>query len=59
MKTGPACTKRRYRNEIAARLALAKIQRQDKPGHQESRAYSCERCRGWHLTSKDHRGPHS
>lgn len=53
------CSKVKYRDEIAAKLALVKIQRQDKPGHQESRVYQCERCRKWHTTSKEFREPHS
>lgn len=42
----------RYRDEVAAGLALATLQRQDKDGHTEQRAYRCPACRGWHLTSK-------
>ena len=46
------CRKIRYRDEIAANLALAKLQRQGKAGHDETRAYRCEKCGGWHLTSQ-------
>lgn len=46
------CRKIRYRDEIAANLALAKLQRQGKTGHDETRAYRCEKCGGWHLTSQ-------
>lgn len=46
------CRKLRYRDEIAANLALATLQRQGKTGHHETRTYRCEKCRGWHLTSK-------
>lgn len=49
---GRKCVKIRYRDEIAAKLALAKLGRQDKPGHTEARAYPCPACRGWHLTSQ-------
>lgn len=47
------CVKVRYRDRIAAQLALAKIERQDKAGRPktESRIYRCERCGSWHLTS--------
>jgi len=47
-----SCRKARYRDEIAAKLALAKVQRQDKPGHTERSAYRCPDCNRWHLTSK-------
>ena len=47
------CTKKRYRDEIAAKLAVAKLRNQDKPGHPERRAYRCPACRGWHLTSNN------
>jgi len=47
------CFKVRYRDEIAAKLALATIQNQDKASRPkaERRAYFCPDCRGWHLTS--------
>ena len=49
---GQACGKRRYRDEAASDLALARIRdagdvREKTP----QRAYRCPRCRGWHLTS--------
>ncbi|MFI8962091.1 hypothetical protein ACIGO8_08240 [Streptomyces sp. NPDC053493] len=43
--------KARYRDEVAAKLALARID----TGHgnrRERRAYRCPHCRGWHLTSR-------
>lgn len=46
----------RYRDEVAAKWALAKLQMQDKPrpkGKVEKAAYACSRCRGWHLTSQE------
>lgn len=48
------CTKpgSTYRDKVAALMALAKLQRQDKPGHSERRAYCCHLCHKWHLTSK-------
>jgi len=47
------CFKFRYRDEIAAKLALATIKNQDRASRPktERRAYSCPECRGWHLTS--------
>lgn len=46
--------KTRYRDEIGAKLALARIQHKDSSGRakQERRVYLCPLCRGWHLTSK-------
>lgn len=52
MKPGCPSSKRRYRDEIAAKLALAELDRKDKAGHTERRAYRCPQCGGWHLTSK-------
>lgn len=48
-KTG----KRRYRDRIAAQLALATLKKDDREGHTEERAYSCPYCGGWHLTSEE------
>lgn len=50
------CGKVRYRDEIAAKLALSRLLYQDKPGHTERRAYRCKGpkgCGGWHLTSAE------
>ncbi|MFJ6239814.1 hypothetical protein ACIQH0_37810 [Streptomyces griseus] len=41
--------KRRYRNRLDARIALANTRRRDRG---EKRAYQCPGCHGWHLTSK-------
>ncbi|WP_186343712.1 hypothetical protein [Streptomyces sp. CFMR 7] len=41
--------KRRYRNRLDARIALANTRRRD---HGEKRVYQCPGCHGWHLTSK-------
>ncbi len=49
-KTG----KRRYRDEIAAKLAMASAAR---AGRDEKRAYKCGICRGWHVTSKEAKSP--
>lgn len=50
------CRKRRYRDEIGAKLALATIARIDrtKQGHEakECRYYACDACGGYHLTSQ-------
>ena len=54
-RRAPAATcrtgKARYRDGVAAKLALARID----PGdgrRRERRAYRCPHCRGWHLTSR-------
>lgn len=49
-----SCTKHRYRDQIAAKLALAKVRSQDKSHRPktEQRAYRCPECKGWHLTSR-------
>ena len=46
------CTKRRFRDEVAAKLALAVITRKDNTarGEREQRAYYCKKCRAHHLT---------
>ena len=48
------CRKRSFRDEVAAKLALATIARKDNTARrkQERRAYRCERCGTWHLTSR-------
>lgn len=52
-RTSGRCTtgKHRYRDRIAALLALAGIDNLD-PKRRERRAYRCPVCRGWHLTSQ-------
>lgn len=47
------CKKRKYRDELGAKIALAKIINSANSMHEEKRHYYCPRCRGWHLTSKD------
>ena len=42
----------RYRDELAAKLALASLHREDNPEHTERTCYQCEWCGGWHLTSR-------
>ncbi|WP_144722219.1 hypothetical protein [Cellulosimicrobium sp. TH-20] len=53
------CRKRRYVDEVAARLTLATIHRVDSSRRPtiETRPYFCPRCRGWHLTSEPERTP--
>lgn len=56
-RKGVACptpTKVAYRRHIDAKLALMKLNWQDKEGHHETRAYRCA-CRRWHLTSREER----
>jgi hypothetical protein len=49
----------RYPDRIAALLALAEVQNQDKSWRPklERRAYRCSQCGGWHLTSLQHWHP--
>lgn len=44
----------RFRDKLAAQIELAGAVRRDKG---EQRAYRCEFCRGWHLTSQSKRRP--
>lgn len=46
------CGKFRYRDEQAATEALLKAWRSMSPRRRELRAYQCDRCDGWHLTSQ-------
>lgn len=48
------CRKRRYRDFIAADLALAEVQAKDRADRPktEKRVYLCPNCNGWHLTSR-------
>jgi uncharacterized protein with PIN domain len=45
------CVKVRYRDRIAALLALTRTSDERRP-KAERRAYRCPYCRGWHLTSQ-------
>ena len=47
------CSKRRYSDEITAKLELARFQRIDDPTRSKTpcRVYHCPDCGGWHLTS--------
>ncbi|GAB3601106.1 hypothetical protein GCM10027586_03820 [Kineococcus gypseus] len=42
----------RYRDRIAAELALLNAHRSSAARRNEVRVYQCEKCRGWHLTSR-------
>ena len=48
------CHKKGFKDEISARLALAKIKNKDdsKRHKQETRVYYCKQCKRYHLTSK-------
>jgi hypothetical protein len=46
------CSKKRYRDEIGARFALAMLRHRGHHGHTEASVYRCQACKGWHLTSK-------
>ena len=43
------CTKRKYKNERAAKAILSTLK---KKGREEIRYYVCRYCNKWHLTSK-------
>lgn len=49
MTAACATGKRRYRNRLDAKIALTDTRRRDR---RETRAYRCNTCRGWHLTSQ-------
>lgn len=45
--------KKRYHDEIAAKIALAKARRMSGSSTRDERKiYRCPWCRGWHLTKK-------
>jgi hypothetical protein len=47
------CKKRKYRDEIAAKLVMADTARKDhRREKNEIRTYYCRYCRGYHLTSQ-------
>ena len=51
------CTKKKFRDEIAAKMTLARIQRIDNPKREtdERRTYFHAACKAWHLTSQPQR----
>lgn len=54
MADADICTKRRFRDRIAATMALMKNQRS--PSYMDTRCevrcYRCPKCGAWHLTSR-------
>lgn len=46
------CRKRKFRDRIAALVALAEVRRHGSDRHTERSAYRCPKCNAWHLTSK-------
>lgn len=47
-----ACQKNPYPTHFLALRALQAILAEEKPGKQPVRAYPCQHCHEWHLTSK-------
>ncbi|AOZ63843.1 hypothetical protein SEA_WEASELS2_265 [Rhodococcus phage Weasels2] len=52
---GRKCTKKRYRDELNAKIALMNTSLRDKEKRKECRYYKCPKCRGFHLTSQQKR----
>lgn len=50
------CVKQRYREALDAQLELVRIMRYSRSAKVPVRAYPCQHCGGWHLTSQA-RGP--
>lgn len=51
-----SCKKRRYRDEVSAKLAMASTSLKDhRRIKNEIRLYKCNRCKGYHLTSQPYR----
>ena len=46
------CQKIRYRDKLAAKIALASTGRKRGRARDEQRTYRCPQCHGWHLTSE-------
>jgi hypothetical protein len=59
MKPRGTCRKLRYRDQVAALIALSRAEVKAKRNshiakqRRENRVYECPRCRGWHLTSEE------
>jgi len=54
-KKAGRCTKQRFRDELGAKMALARIGRKVEGGNtrrKERSIYRCPACRGWHMTSQ-------
>jgi len=47
-----ACVKVRYPDDVRAQIDLARIRAVTNHGYVPVRAYRCEHCSGWHLTSR-------
>jgi hypothetical protein len=47
-----ACGKKRYRDHQEAVQALRRLREHSERGRIPARAYQCNRCGGWHLTSQ-------
>ncbi len=47
------CGKTRFRDEIAAKIAMSKIEVKSTELKIPTRAYRCPLCSGWHLTSQE------
>ena len=55
--SGRPCGKVRYDSAEQAERALTRtreIMRRTRAPKRVTRAYRCPKCRGWHLTSRDH-----
>lgn len=52
-----ACLKKRYRTEAAAADELSRIRTHARGDYVPARAYECEWCGGWHLTSRANPNP--
>lgn len=51
----PVTRKIKYRDDIAAKIALGLLAAMPLREHREQRAYHCQFCKGWHLTSQEAR----
>lgn len=51
------CQKFKFRDRIAAELAAARNRNVDTTKRQDQRAYRCNMCRSWHLTSQPRKKP--
>lgn len=54
-KANRPCTKRRYKDKLEAKIALASTQRSKSSMRAETRVYWHRQCRAYHLTSKEAR----
>lgn len=55
MRHGCPSKKRRYKDELAAKIALASTRAVTRASTErgEKRIYPCPRCGGWHITSNN------